>query len=110
MKERAKVATETEAATRELLKELHVCRCDVDARFAELRKQEASLSAAASSLAGLEATLSVLSATSSQASSGSGASSLRGHSSGAENVPLGVLSDMQNAGRRLTTEGGFQVR
>ena len=104
------MASETEAATRELLKELHMCRCDVDARFVDLRKQEATLSAAASSLAGLEATLSVLSATSSHASSGSGDTSLGGQSTGVENVPLEVFSDLHNSGRALHSEENFKAR
>lgn len=86
-----------------------MCRCDVDARFIDLRKQEASLTAAASSLAGLEATLSVLSATSSHASSGSGATSLAGQSTGGENHPLEVLSDLHNTGRGLRSEGNLKV-
>lgn len=103
------MASETEATTRELLKELHMCRCDVDARFVDLRKQEATLSAAASSLAGLEATLSVLSATSSHASSGSGDTSLGGQSTGVEHVPLEVFSDLHNSGRALRSEENFKV-
>jgi hypothetical protein len=127
LQRRAQDAEGTQANARELLKELHACRRDVDARFADVRAQEAALAAGAAALGGLEATLAALAAAPSSrgSASGDGRTSLGGASLGAasagaesrasaaENDPIGMLAELKThlrAAPGSAHAGDLQVR